>query len=480
MSNNNLFKLFVDDFEEESERFLIEFGYQDALTNPQPIDIRDIVTRIMSLNIIQNEKLSPDFTVQGIITFSKGIVQVYDCQEMEYVGYEVESPTVFIDADILSDGCINEILAHEAFHWYKHRKYFVCKNNDKRTGFAFRCDSRYSMDKSEDGWSDEETMEWQARKIAPMLLLPRQALINKAHDLAGWKIDYELPGVNEQKKVIAKLAAFFHVTDNMIVRRLQDLGYGVSDEGHYVTYHMAKSERGKVCVDGYQNPRILLKDAFELYRENVLFRSYIDTGFFKYRSIAFFSVFQLRSADIPDYLTFGEKLIPQKDNDSSDPVMFYQDQRYVKKKTFSDTPQNQEVLDRTSHFIRQYEDMHERKSLNAISANKMICSYMEQAKWNVTIFQEKTLLSPMDYTRLHQEHKFKLQSYVAMAVGLGLSLSEFQNVIKQAGMILKDGDKTDDAYSFILSTMQGMGIDECNDFLEEIGVSKLGTHSKDW
>ena len=72
-----------------------------------------------------------------------------------------------------------------------------------------------------------------------------------------------------------------------------------------------------------------------------------------------------------------------------------------------------------------------------------------------------------------------MPAYVAMAVGLGLSLQEFQKVIKQAGICLKEGDETDDAYSFILTVMQGQSIDECNDFLESIGVPVLGTHSRD-
>lgn len=37
----------------------------------------------------------------------------------------------------------------------------------------------------------------------------------------------------------------------------------------------------------------------------------------------------------------------------------------------------------------------------------------------------------------------------------------------------------DDAYSFILSVMQGKSIDECNDFLEEVGLQILGTHTRD-
>ena len=40
--------------------------------------------------------------------------------------------------------------------------------------------------------------------------------------------------------------------------------------------------------------------------------------------------------------------------------------------------------------------------------------------WNTSIFQSRTLLAPMDYTRVYKNHKFKVLSYKAMAVGLEL------------------------------------------------------------
>ena len=72
-----------------------------------------------------------------------------------------------------------------------------------------------------------------------------------------------------------------------------------------------------------------------------------------------------------------------------------------------------------------------------------------------------------------------MEFLTAMAVGLGLTLDEFQKVIKQAGLSLIEGNHLDDAYSFILTAMQGKSIDECNDFLDEVGLQILGTHIRD-
>ena len=99
---------------------------------------------------------------------------------------------------------------------------------------------------------------------------------------------------------------------------------------------------------------------------------------------------------------------------------------------------------------------------------------------NTTVFQDRTLLSPMDYTRIQKpDHVFKLSAYVAMAVGLRLSITEFQDAIRRSGLCLIEGDYKHDAYGFILSVMQGKNIDECNEFLEKSGIEPLGTHMRE-
>ena len=49
---NNPFMVFIDDFEVEAENFLKKYECEDAIENPQPIPIREIATRLMSLEII--------------------------------------------------------------------------------------------------------------------------------------------------------------------------------------------------------------------------------------------------------------------------------------------------------------------------------------------------------------------------------------------------------------------------------------------
>lgn len=215
---------------------------------------------------------------------------------------------------------------------------------------------------------------------------------------------------------------------------------------------------------GNETPRITVEEAYELYRENQVFRNYVDTEAFRINALGIFPYIQLRSADGNGCLVFD------KDADPNGQC----------KKSFYDTPENSELRRRTEYYLEQYRKIHDRQADKFESANEMMLHYMKEAKWNTTIFQEKTLLSPNDYSRLKDpKHNFKLPAYVAMAVGLNLSKSEFQEIIKKAGLCLVDGDEVHDAYSFLLTLMIDHDIDECNDFLEKLGIEKLGTHSRE-
>ena len=113
---------FVEDFESEAETFLRKYC-KEVLDSPQATPIKDIAQKQMNLDIVDTESLSPDDSIQGAIAFSAGIIEVYDWSSEEYIGYEVSHPTVFLDADIINPGRINNTLAHECYHWYRHRAY---------------------------------------------------------------------------------------------------------------------------------------------------------------------------------------------------------------------------------------------------------------------------------------------------------------------------------------------------------------------
>ena len=54
----------------------------------------------------------------------------------------------------------------------------------------------------------------------------------------------------------------------------------------------------------------------------------------------------------------------------------------------------------------------------------------------------------MDYTRVYQNHKFKIPAYTAMAVGLELTLHETEEALHLSGVGYDSSDTTDCAYMY--------------------------------
>lgn len=477
-SRTNPFMPFIEDFEKEAELFLTKYEDEDAIETPQVIDINKIVSKDMSLDVIDTEKLSSDYSVQGIIALSAGIVEVFDFDESGYLGYEVEVPTVFVDSDYSASAYRNVILAHEAFHWYKHRHYFLYRSkHDLGSEFAFRCNKKYAQVDANNEWTDEQKMEWQARKIAPMILMPKKALIKKVYELANWKIGEGSIGVERETILIRNIANFYNVPIYVAAKRLVDIGFALSADDTYVSKELNTTSRH--MRESKPLYKISKKEAFELYCRNELFRDFLDSGLFRYSGFGITARIQTRAVGDIDYLAFRKIKQTTGSHEAADGVMFQKRQTYEEKYSFRNTPHNAELFDRLQAYERQFSSIHDRNVATAKTANEMMFQYMQNAKWNTSIFQEKTLLSAMDYTRIqNKDYKFKLPAYVAMAVGLNITLQEFQEILQQAGLNLKRGDIQHDAYAFLLTIMNGVSIDECNEFLESIGVETLGTHER--
>lgn len=92
---------------------------------------------------------------------------------------------------------------------------------------------------------------------------------------------------------------------------------------------------------------------------------------------------------------------------------------------------NKALDDADSEFQAQ---LKRNRLVNETTSQRM-CKYMDAAHWNTSIFQSKTLLAPMDCTRVYQNYKFKVPSYTAMAVGLELTLHETGEVLRLSGRL---------------------------------------------
>lgn len=496
-NDKNPFMPFVEDFEAEAEAFLRKYC-KEVLDSPQATPIRDIAQKQMNLDIVDTESLSPDDSIQGAIAFTAGIIDVYDWTSEEYIGYKVTRPTVFLDSDILNPGRVNNTLAHECYHWYKHRAFFRYQGtHNLGSEFAFRCLTAGQRERNEQ-WSNIEKMEWQARTIAPKILMPRctvrMLLSKRLSDGQGSSVP-----PSALNAVVEEIAETYKVSRQSAAIRVSELGYPQAAElyDNETVVINQQHRRNSTAAKFHQQP-IDEVSAFRLYMSNEFLKSTLDTGAFCYAEGYFVlrdEKYVLPSEDalyLTEYarlhlsectLDFSYKLVCTRASIRDVQYMFRADTEYIRLPSYDSNTQNMDEYNKAlakalDDADTEFQKQLKRNRLVNETTSQRMCKYMDAAHWNTSIFQSKTLLAPMDYTRVYQNHKFKIASYTAMAVGLELTLHETEDALRLSGLGYDNSDNIDCAYMYILSAFHGCPIDECNTVLEKLNVKPLGTKSK--
>lgn len=215
------------ELEDEATSFLREH-YQDALNYPLAVPIVQIASD-MGINIICHERLTEDFSILGQMIFGDTEVDIYKEETMEYVALSVTKGTMLVDQHtglVAGRGCYNNTVAHEAFHWYRHRDYFEGLIKSGVGGIsATRC-NRDQIEGRIKGklTSDIDWIEWQANNIAPRILMPFQSFTNSAEEIARSHKGYYKSKEYTFKKVVHELADYYHVSFTSAAIRFQELG----------------------------------------------------------------------------------------------------------------------------------------------------------------------------------------------------------------------------------------------------------------
>lgn len=177
LTNNLIPVLSSNDLEEEATIFLQKY-YPEALATTLPVPIKKIATDRLGLTII-TENLSEDFSAFGLICFNKCKVEIYKKASDEYTEIIANQGTIIIDPDTFYErtiGCVNNTIAHECYHWFRHRAfYFALDLLEKQNIQAHRCDTFDKDEKKNKSWNEVEWSEWQANRIAPRILMPKDS-----------------------------------------------------------------------------------------------------------------------------------------------------------------------------------------------------------------------------------------------------------------------------------------------------------------
>ena len=129
------------------------------------------------------------------------------------INKEVEAGTIIIDYDKYFDrpiGAYRNTVIHEAVHWFFHRNYFelrLCLNNNLTSYTCYKKDNCVYED-------DIYWMEWQAKKLAPRILMPKKPSIMKSEELENKYLNDDSLESNivKYETIIKEFADFFGVT----------------------------------------------------------------------------------------------------------------------------------------------------------------------------------------------------------------------------------------------------------------------------
>lgn len=136
--------IFKKDLDKEATNFLLE-NYPEALEKPMPVPIESIAEKL-GLKIIQGNRITKDFSIFGEISFSDGKARVYDLFSAQETEIDLHRGTILIDVNTFWErnlGCGKNTIAHEVYHWYRHRMYAAIKSilRGEKT-IACRCPSK--------------------------------------------------------------------------------------------------------------------------------------------------------------------------------------------------------------------------------------------------------------------------------------------------------------------------------------------------
>lgn len=491
-TNNIVPVLYKKDLDKEATAFLEKY-YPEALEAPMPVPIEKIATEAIHLTVLQGHRITDDFSIFGQICFSKGAVLVKDifkCSEKEM---EVSRGTILIDAYTYwerNKGCANNTIAHEVYHWHRHRLYAAIKQILRDEKFiAHRCPTQMRYPGENDEWTDEQRMEWQANNMAPRILMPIQTFKIKVDELYK-QYDYanNPPDVSVLTCIADELAKFYGVSRQSALIRMTETGY--------LEARIALNQLEEKDCHSY----ISLEDVFYEYSNNSDFRRLLDSGQFKYvegyviiNDDKYIQIDESGKYSLTEYawdnlsectLTFSVQRIKRSSANGKLPISILHRANDEQEVSKYEKESNKEVLKCSEEILRKRQEFEKQQALRRLHSPKKSCYEamyeIIQAKGiSKSHFCNVTLLGEEVYRKAEKGNTSKpgVRAITAFAVGLGLDIDTAEHLMQLAGHVYSEDDE-DQALKFCLTGLSGHSIDDCNDFLTSYGYEPLGTKER--
>lgn len=490
---------------------------KEALVTPMPLPVNKILEE--EGLTVKETSLSKNLDVFGCCLLLGGDVPVYDAETDSYRRVHYPAGTILIDPEseeMYGKGAKRNTLIHEALHWEKDKKYFeilalrYAEESEKlypimcrHTGTFYEPSEKKKTRENEVKW-----LEWQAHRLAPRILMPKEPFREKALSfIDGYKKEHphESPSCDT---LIEDLSEFFIVSRTSVKYRLieVELGDVISGFADYDDVYVEVDER-KEYVE------LTPTEANLMLAENASLRKWVDAGQYifidgyfvlpnekyitakngilhmtkaarKNLSAAVLNICEhkgrIQSGEIKiDYLS-GNAVLWRKTPEEMKVMVFHPN---FQPKQEYDWDESREAFIKHILAVEGTEDELEEK-LNSPKTTLCQCLtfIMEQKKWKQpATFNEKTLLHTNYYEDIKHDKRNNMKKPMlwAMCVGLEQPRHIVEKLFGKSQYNLNPYVDPDKTFLTIIEHSPGIPIEAFNDVVGHMGLDELGSAMRD-
>jgi len=490
-----------EQLDDVAEAFLEKY-YPEALAMPTAVPAHEVAKR-MGL-VVREAHITKTCTVFGQIYFADSETQYYDNNAGAYKPLAVKRGTLLIDPNVYfmrTVGSLNNTVIHECVHWEKHKRFFDLEKLFNKDAKSISCQVNEGT-RPENARTPLDWIEWQANALAPRILMPAKQARQKIEELIRQnKPAFDGDNTAElMKKVILQLSEFFDVSKQAAKIRMIDLGYTEAmgaytyvDDRYISSYSFAQE-----ALKSNQTFSIGTQDAIYEYAFNEEFKKLLDTGKYVYVDAHFCindSKYIRRNengyAELTEYarrhideccIVFD---IKARRNDR------YGAKNYKECVLFRDAASDTILEAKYSRSAQNRITEARAEELRKISAkakatarvmralpstfSDTLVAHMKRLDITVEHLAEESLISAKTIQRIRTSDAYdaKLETVVAVCIGLKLDPILSMDMVKKAGLAFKI-DETHIIYQMLLHSYHQNSIHECNEILKANNCKPLG------
>ena len=219
-----------EEMDDYATKFLKEFC-PEALETPMCLNVEQMLAdkgiKVYYAPLEDNAFGKTYFAKDKARVYTKKGDSIFTFFNNETEEIEIEPGTILIDFDKkyeLPIGAYRNTIIHEAVHWFYHSNYFELRqllNNELTYVACFKGRGEYENE-------DIAWMEYQARSIAPRVLMPKETATMKWKEIVD---NYEendgdiYQTIDVLEKAFKEFAKFFGVSEKSARIRLKELGF---------------------------------------------------------------------------------------------------------------------------------------------------------------------------------------------------------------------------------------------------------------